>query len=63
MRHVFFAAPDHLHRRAGKLLGDIRSLADEVLIATATTKTTSEHMLVDLALRQRQARLLGQGRQ
>ena len=61
MRHVLFAAPDHLHRQAGKLPGDRHRLAHMVLRAAAPAEAAAGVVAVDLALRQRQAGGFGQG--
>jgi hypothetical protein len=43
VRHVLFAAPDHLHRDAGKLLGDRHRLSHVVLRPAATSEPAAEH--------------------
>ena len=51
VRHVLFAAPDHLDRHAGELLGDGDGLAHVVLRAAAPAEAAAEVVPVDLALR------------
>src|SRR6266545_3890694 len=58
VRLVFLAAPDQLHRDSGKLLRDRDGLARVVLRAAAAPEPASEVELVDLALGERQSRLL-----
>ena len=59
VRHVLFARPDELHRRAGHFLGDDHGLAHPVVDGAAATEAAAEQQLVHLALRERQARCLG----
>ena len=64
VRHVLFARPDELDRRAGHLLGREHRLA-HIVRATAPAEAAAQHELVDLALGDRQAgrfRRRGQGR-
>ena len=63
VRHVLFAAPDHLDRDPRKLLGDGHRLAHVVLRAAAPSESAAEVVPVDLAFRERQARGLRQGGQ
>ncbi len=54
VRHVLFARPDQLDRRARHLLGDQHGLAD-VIGAAAPAEAAAQQHLVDVALRDRQA--------
>src|SRR5882762_7480625 len=58
VRLVFLAAPDQLHRDAGKLLRDRDRLAGVVLRAAAASESAAEVELVHLALFERQPRFL-----
>ena len=62
VRHVLFAAPDHLDRDAGELLGDERGLPHVVLRA-APPEAAAQHVLVDLAFFERQTGGLGERRE
>src|SRR5829696_7115613 len=46
---ILLAAPDQLHRRVGKALGDRDRLVDVVLRAAAAAECAAEVVLVDLA--------------
>ena len=58
--HVFFAGPDQLDRCAGQRFGDLHRLAHPVG-GTAPAEAAAKMDLVDLALRDRQARGFGRG--
>ena len=53
VRHVLFARPDELDRRAGHLLGDQHGLAD-IVGAAAPAEAAAQQHLVDVALVDRQ---------
>ena len=55
VRHVLFARPDELDRRARHLLGDQHGLAD-IIRTAAPAEATAQQQLVDVALGDRQAR-------
>jgi hypothetical protein len=55
VRLVLLAAPDQLHRHAGKLLGDRDGLARVVLAAAAAAEAAAEVVPVHLALGERQS--------
>ena len=55
VRHVLFARPDQLDRRAGELLGDHHRLADIIVEGAAPAEAAAEMQLVDVALLLRQA--------
>ena len=50
VRHVFFARPDELDRRARHLLGDRDDLAHPVVHGAAAAEAAAQQQLVDVAL-------------
>ncbi|MGY3508453.1 hypothetical protein ACVIQY_001428 [Bradyrhizobium sp. USDA 3051] len=62
VRHVLFARPQQLDRRARHLLGDQDGLADIVGLA-APAEAAARHHLVHVALLRRQARRFQRGRE
>ena len=54
VRHVFFARPDELDRRARHLLGDRDRLAHPIVYGAAAAEAAAQQQLVDLAFRERQ---------
>ena len=54
VRHVLFARPDELHRRARHLLGNRDHLL-HVVVRRAPAKAAARRHLVNIALRERQA--------
>src|SRR5712692_1673085 len=64
VRHVLLARPDHLHRRAGHLLGDEDGLRHVIVrIAAAPAETAAQHNVVDVDLVRGQTRGRLEGRE
>ncbi len=54
VRHVLLAAPDHLDRNVGEVLGDGDGLMDVVLRAAAPAEAAADVGPIDLALVERE---------